>query len=59
MITITLPDGKKVQHSIGVTPLDIAREISEGLARNVISARFNNKQVETITPLHEDGELLL
>ena len=58
-ITITLPDGKQVQHPKGVTPYEIALEISEGLARNVISARFNNKQVETVTPLQEDGELIL
>lgn len=59
MIDITLPDGKVVRHPEGVTPMDIAREISEGLARNVISARFNNRKVETITPLQEDGELVL
>lgn len=58
-ITITLPDGKKVQHQKGVTPLDVARQISEGLARNVISARYNNRKVETVSPLLEDGDLVL
>ncbi|MDG1572535.1 threonine--tRNA ligase [Robiginitalea sp. M366] len=59
MIEITLPDGKKVSHPKGSTPLDVARGISEGLARNVISARFNNRKVETVTPLEEDGALVL
>ncbi len=59
MIEITLPDGKKVRYPEGVTPIDVARDISEGLARNVISARFNNRKVETVTPLVEDGSLVL
>ena len=44
MIEITLPDGKKVRYPEGVTPLDVARDISEGLARNVISALAMVKQ---------------
>jgi threonyl-tRNA synthetase len=59
MINIKLPDGKVVQYRKGITPMDVAKDISEGLARNVISARFNNRKVETATPLMEDGELLL
>ncbi|EAR15130.1 threonine--tRNA ligase [Robiginitalea biformata] len=59
MIEITLPDGKTVEHPKGSTPLDVARGISEGLARNVISARFNNRKVEAATPLEEDGKLIL
>lgn len=59
MIEITLPDGKTVEHPKGSTPLDVARGISEGLARNVISARFNNRKVEASTPLEEDGKLIL
>ena len=59
MINITLPDGKVVQYPGGVTPMEVARDISEGLARNVISARFNNRKVETVTPLETDGELVL
>ena len=59
MINITLPDGKIVAHPKGVTPFEVARGISEGLARNVISARFNNRKVETVTPLETDGSLVL
>lgn len=59
MIQITLPDGsiKKIQK--GSTPLDVAKSISEGFARNVISAQFNSKTVEVSTPLNENGSLVL
>ena len=59
MINIKLPDGKVVQYPKGVTPITVAKDISEGLARSVISARFNNRKVETVTPLEEDGDLVL
>jgi threonyl-tRNA synthetase len=42
-----------------VTPMDVAKSISEGLARNVISASFNEVTVETQTPLTTDGALVL
>ncbi len=59
MITITLPDGSKKQFESGATPMDVAKGISEGLARNVISANFNGTTVETTTPLTTDGSLVL
>jgi len=59
MIQITLPDGAIKSVAKGTTPFDIAREISEGLARNIISASFNSRTVETLTPLEEDGALVL
>ena len=59
MIKITLPDGTIKEHSTGSTPMDVAKSISEGLARNVISAKFNDTVVETTTPLTEDGSLVL
>ncbi|VAW11745.1 Threonyl-tRNA synthetase [hydrothermal vent metagenome] len=59
MIKITLPDGTIKEYSKGSTPMDVALSISEGLARNVISAKFNNTTVETKTPLNEDGSLVL
>ncbi|MDH3796230.1 MAG: threonine--tRNA ligase, partial [Flavobacteriaceae bacterium] len=39
--------------------MDVAKGISEGLARNVISAKFNDTTVETGTPLEADGSLIL
>ena len=59
MISITLPDGSKREYAKGTTPMDVAKSISEGLARNVISATFNNTTVETTTPLNTDGNLIL
>lgn len=59
MITITLPDGAKKKYEAGVTPMDVALGISEGLARNVISASVNGTKVETVTPITEDADLVL
>ncbi|RMA56241.1 threonine--tRNA ligase [Ulvibacter antarcticus] len=59
MIAITLPDGSVKQFDAGVTPMDVAKSISEGLARNVISASFNSVTVETSTTLNTDGSLVL
>ena len=59
MINITLPDGNVKQVESGATAMDVALSISEGLARNVISAKFNNQTVETVTPLTTDGSLIL
>lgn len=59
MINITLPDNSVKEFPEGTTPMDVAMSISEGLARNVISASFNGRTVETVTPLKEDGSLVL
>jgi len=59
MIKITLPDGSVREFDSSVTPMDVAKNISEGFARNVISAKFNGTTVETTTPLTEDGTLVL
>ncbi|WP_066220507.1 threonine--tRNA ligase [Formosa haliotis] len=59
MIQITLPDGSIKSFEQNTTPMDVAKSISEGLARNVISASFNGKTVETVTPLTTDGSLVL
>ncbi len=59
MIGITLPDGTVKQFESGSTAMDVAMSISEGLARNVISAAFNGEKVETTTPLTTDGDLVL
>jgi len=59
MIKITLPDGSVKEYEKGITPLDVAKSISEGLARNVISAKFNDTIVESVSSLNEDGKLVL
>ena len=59
MIHITLPDGSIKEFKAGSTPMDVAKSISEGFARNVISAKFNDLTVETSTPLTSDGNIIL
>jgi len=59
MIKITLPDGSVREYAADVTPMDVAKSISEGFARNVISASFNGTTIETTTPLTTDGSLIL
>ena len=58
-IKITLPDGSVKEYEKGINPFEVAKSISEGLSRNVISAKFNDKTVETTTPLTTDGNLVL
>jgi threonyl-tRNA synthetase len=58
-IKITLPDGSIKEYQSGITPYEVAKSISEGLARNVISAKFNDVKVENTTPLTTDGSLTL
>ncbi|MDP2089186.1 MAG: threonine--tRNA ligase [Flavobacteriaceae bacterium] len=57
MINITFPDGAVRAFEINSTPYDIAKSISEGLARNIISAKFNDATIEVSTPITKDGEL--
>ncbi|MFK2820784.1 threonine--tRNA ligase [Flavobacteriaceae sp. LMIT009] len=59
MINITLPDGSVRSYENSLTAMDIAKDISEGFARNVISAKFNDTIIETSTEITTDGNLML
>jgi len=59
MIKITLPDQSVREFEGDVTPLDVAKSISEGLARNTISAVVNGTQVEITTPIITDSKVQL
>ncbi len=59
MINITFPDGAVKQYENGTTPLDIAKSISEGLARKVLAANVNGKVWDTTRPINEDATLKL
>jgi len=59
MIDITLPDGSVKTYNKGVTPYIVAKDISEGLARNVISASYNGVTIESSTELTAHGSLVL
>ncbi len=57
MINITLPDGSVKQFEKGVSGYEIARNISEGLARNAISIVANGKTIELMRPIEEDANI--
>ena len=57
MINIILRDGSVKKYSEETSVISIAKDISEGLARNVISAKFNEKVIETNSIIREDGKL--
>lgn len=59
MIKISLPDGSIKEAEDGSSALDVAKSISQGLARNVLSASFNGETVEVNDPLPGDGSLVL
>ena len=59
MINITFPDGTIKKMKAGITSLEIAMKISEGLARNVLSATVNDKVWDLNRPIYEDCNIKL
>ena len=57
MINIKFPDGNVRQYEDGVTPLDIAKSISEGFARNVLAASLNDEEWDISRPICMDGDI--
>ncbi len=58
-ITITLPDGSKRSYSSGISALDVAMDISEGLARNVLAAKVNGEVWDATRAISSDASLQL
>jgi threonyl-tRNA synthetase len=58
-IKVKLPDGAVREYPKGTNALDIAKSISEGLARNVLSAKVNGRVVDAVLPIHEDCDFQL
>ena len=58
-INITLPDGNVRQYQAGVTALDIAKSISEGLARKVLAAEISGEVWDATRPIQQDANLKL
>ena len=58
-IKITLPDGSVKSYPSGVTAMKVATDISEGLARNVLSAKVNGEIIDSNRPITKDSELSL
>ncbi len=59
MINITLPDGSVRQYNENVTSLEVAKSISEGLARNVLSATIDGQITDLNRPIQKDCYLKL
>ena len=59
MINITFPDGAVRQYEQGVTAFDIAKSISEGLARKVLAANINGQVWDATRPINEDATIKL
>ena len=59
MIKITLPDGTIREYEKGTTALEIAKSISEGLARKVLAASINGEVWDATRPIDDDAALKL
>jgi threonyl-tRNA synthetase len=58
MIQITFPDGNIRSYAAGTTGLEIAKSISEGLARNVLAVGVNGEVRDLTRPIHEDAAVM-
>src|SRR5947199_7367344 len=59
MIKITLPDGSVREYAAGITAMDVAKSISEGLARKVLAAEVNGEVWDATRPINSDSTLKL
>ena len=59
MIKITLPDGSVREYPQGTSALEIAKSISEGLARKVLAASVNKEVWDATRPINTDATLQL
>ena len=59
MINITLPDGSVRQYENPISSFDVAKSISEGLARNVLAAKVNDVVIDSNRLIESDSTLQL
>ena len=57
LINIKLKDGSVIQYEKGMTALDIASDISKGLARVALAAEIDGQVMDLMTEIHKDSEL--
>jgi len=57
MINITFPDGNIRQYAVGTTAMEVAKSISEGLARVVLAAKMNGTVIDLARPISNDGNI--
>jgi len=58
-INITLPDGSIRKFPVGSNSMDVAKDISEGLARNVLAATVNGETWDLTRPIQQDSAVAL
>ena len=58
MIKVTFPDGNIREYEAGTSSMDVAKSISEGLARNVLSATVNGEVRDASRPITEDSSIV-
>ncbi|MEA2103174.1 MAG: threonine--tRNA ligase [Candidatus Cloacimonadota bacterium] len=56
-IKIKFPDDSVKKYEKGISPLQIAEKISKGFAKEIITAKFNNKFIDLNNEIQEDGEV--
>ncbi|MCC7029012.1 MAG: TGS domain-containing protein, partial [Chitinophagaceae bacterium] len=59
MINITFPDGNVRQFESGVSSMDIAKSISEGLAKKILVAEVNGVVIDLARPITTDSQIKL
>ena len=59
MINITLPDGTIKKYPKGISAIEVAEEISSGLARNVLAAEINGEVWDSTRNINTDSKLKL
>lgn len=57
MIKLTMPDGSIREYENGIKAIDVAKSISEGLARVILAASYNDKTIDLEQKLNEDGAI--
>jgi threonyl-tRNA synthetase len=59
MINVSFPDGAVRQYNEGSSAMDIAKSISEGLARKLLAAKINDEVWDLIRPINSDASIKL
>lgn len=57
MIQITFPDGAVREYEAGISSLDIAKSISEGLARKVLAAEVDGEIIDLSRPINQNARV--
>jgi threonyl-tRNA synthetase len=58
-VKITFPDGSKKDYAAGITPFEIATDISRGLAKKALAASIDGKIIDLNRPIESDGSIAI